>query len=896
MTSHHQPNSFSANGPSEQLRQGFIDFFVKHGHQHLPSSSVSPQGDPSLLFTNAGMNQFKPFFLGSAKPSSTKAVTCQKCVRVGGKHNDLENVGHTPRHLTFFEMLGNFSFGDYFKEQAIALAWECTQSVFQFDPSRIYVSVFRTDNEAYEMWQKHVPSERIVRMDEADNYWSMGAVGPCGPCSELYYDVTQDKSGPKTPKDDPEGIRFLEFWNLVFMQEQRDHNNTLLPLPSKNIDTGAGLERLVALKLGVKNIFEIDILGHIVDGVLRGSGMTSASSEALVASRVIADHLRMLCFSISDGVLPSNTDQGYILRKVIRRAARYGKQLGHQKPFLSSHVQSIIDVMGPSYSIKKDQSRIEEIIELEEESFLRTLSRGGRLLFDTCQSAKNDKRPISGLEAFKLKDTYGMPFEEIVLLAKDNGLTINTEAFLQLEEEAKEISRSGKDAGNTLKPYQKTLLDQDLKSTFCGYEKTKSHSKVLALFQSDQSIPDISAENTEIEVEILFDQCALYVEQGGQISDTGTLVSQENGQVIGYIFASKKIEQDDRSALLYRAKIKNGSIYVNQGLEVTVDLQRRQAITQHHSATHLLNFALKKHLGEHIAQKGSLVTDKGLRFDFNHHKALSPEDILQIERTLLDLITSNAPVLTEEQSYAQVRLDESITQAFGDRYGASVRVVTMGPSKELCGGTHVQALGEVGPIFILKESSISAGVRRIEAVAGMEALNLYHKFQAERSTLAKNLKTSEEKISSRVNDLLTELSQIKKEQEKSALERLEAISDQAIDSLETVGTTDIIALNTNLDPKLLPKLINKIKAKKEICNRPVLIALFNESSESARIVLQNCGTELDAGMLIQTLAPTIGGKGGGRKDQAQAGGSEPSALPRARKQLLSYLAGTPQPT
>lgn len=880
---------------SHQLRKNFIEFFEKKGHKAFPSSNVSPQGDPTLLFTNAGMNQFKPFFLGDTKASNKRAVSCQKCVRVGGKHNDLENVGHTPRHLTFFEMLGNFSFGDYFKQEAIDFAWQCTQEVFGFDPSRVFVSVFKTDDEAFDLWKRYVPEKRIACMGEADNYWSMGATGPCGPCSELYYDMHPQSSHPSTPAQDPDGKRFLEFWNLVFMQDNKMEDGKLLALPSKNIDTGAGLERLVALKMGVENIFEIDTLSQIVDTVhAKLPGATSRSQQSLTASRVIADHLRMLCFAISDGVLPSNTDQGYILRKVIRRAARYGRQLGHPKPFLASHVQTIVEVMKDGYDLKKDQSRIEEILDKEEESFLKTLARGGRLLTDTCESAIKQNRPISGAEAFKLKDTYGMPFEEIVLLAKDNGLQVDEREFASLELKAKEISRSGVQTKSELHSYQRELLGSCESTIFSGYTELESSSKVLAICHDQKIVPHIHIKETPVEVELAVDRSPLYVEQGGQISDTGQLLDRKGGRHVGRVLSSRKIEQDGKSILLYKAQLHSIDLMAGDSLYIQVDAQRRSEITVHHSATHLLHHALRQRLGNHVVQKGSLVSDTGLRFDFSHHKALSSDDLRWIESFLMQLVTTAAPVQTEEMSYESVRGDTSITQAFGDRYGETVRVVTMGPSKELCGGTHVKNIGEVGPILLCKESSISAGVRRIEAVAGTRALAIYHDLQQQRQDLASSLKTSEEKIHHRVEELLQELTAVKKEREKLALKEVDSLIDSAVANSITIVSglyagTCLIFLDTTMDPKSLSKVINHVKSRKQVKENPSLIAILNSFDGNARIVLQNCGSEVDAGQLIQHVAPLIDGRGGGRKDQAQAGGTKVQNLALVKDQIVQYL-------
>lgn len=923
---------------SDTLRRDFLDFFAQHAHAIEPSSSVSPQGDPTLLFTNAGMNQFKPYFLGESRPKSSKVVSSQKCVRVGGKHNDLENVGHTSRHLTFFEMLGNFSFGSYFKEEAIALAFACTKEVFGFPLERLYVSVYEEDQEAYDLWCRIMPKERIVKMGAADNFWSMGSTGPCGPCSELYFDLLGEEKATaqskRSPLEDPEGERFLEFWNLVFMEKNRDAKGTVENLPSKNIDTGAGLERLVALKMGVSNIFEIDSLSYLVKQVFALSEIgdqKNASLEQIVAARVIADHLRMLCFSIHDGVLPSNLEQGYILRKVARRALRYGKSaLGLEEPFLTRLVPHIVRVMAGGYDLSGSCSHIEEVLLKEEESFGRTLKRGGKLLWEVCHKAKSEGRAILGEEAFRLKDTYGMPFDEIALLAKDHHLGIDHEGFIALEQEAKERSKSD--------PGKEPSIDQELRSkllslpptTFVGYNTSSCSARLLAIIEqgelhkqralacNDWTQEIAHGKSTSDSKEhdrlyLLFDQSPLYVEQGGQVSDQGLFTfaspigtvhlrlegalkvkaqgSEGCYDLFGVLHAQvEETEpqgepQQEQTLLATTPRRVEQTIAIHCGLEgqLAFDPQERKATSQHHSATHLLHWALRNHLGPHVIQKGSYVDAHSLRFDFSHHKPLSQKELFEVEQSVSGLIARCERVETKEIPYAEARKDPSIVQAFGDRYGASVRVVSIGPSKELCGGTHVTSSGEIGPFMIVKESSIAAGIRRVEAVTGLGALARIQKLQQERKELASSLKCSEEQMGQKVLDLQSELASLKKEKEHWTKEQLLQVAQQALQGCKKVGAFDVIVYHTTLDGKQLQLLGSMLKGKAD------LIALFNREEQQAQILMLSSHEQLHAGILIGQIAPLIAGRGGGKPQMAQAGGKDPSKLEQAQAKLLELV-------
>ena len=666
------------------LKRDFIHFFKQQNHKHIVSSPVIPHNDPSLMFVNAGMNQFKSIFLGSETPKSNRAVTIQKCIRCGGKHNDLENVGHTSRHLTFFEMLGNFSFGDYFKKEAIDFAWKCSTEVFKIDPVRIFPSVYVDDNEAFDLWTRYVPAERISRMGKKDNFWSMGPTGPCGPCSELYFDRGPSYGDSNLPADDPDGERFIEYWNLVFMQYNQHSDGRMTDLPMQCIDTGAGLERLLMLQQGVSSVFETDVFKEMIQDIesVTNVSYNDVSQEFKNAFHVIADHLRSLCFSISDGAQPSNLDRGYVLRKLVRRAVRYGKLINQAKPFLYNVAPLFIDRFSDLFpELSPHKQRIQDILFTEEESFFKTLKNGEQLLRKVC--VENTNSVISGDDAFKLKDTFGMPFDEIELLAKDYHKTVDTNAFLKLEEEARQRSKQ-----NTKKTAVSTdnidELISETETTFVGFETLSTTSTV-------QQIVKLNDKHTAL----VCSQTPFYAEKGGQIGDQGTVTT--NGTT--YDIIDTQVTKNDT---IYHIVSSNIVLNVGDDVQLSVDHTRRQSIMRNHSATHLLHWALKKHLGDHVQQKGSLVGPDYLRFDFSHHKAVTNEQLTQIEATVNDAIRNEYPIQTDIMSFNDVANDRSITQLFGEKYGDEVRVVRMGPSNELCGGTHVTNTASIALFCIQK--------------------------------------------------------------------------------------------------------------------------------------------------------------------------------------------------
>ena len=860
---------------SQDIRRKFLHYFKTQGHRIIPSSPVVPHDDPTLLFTNAGMNQFKDVFLGKSKRDYVRATTTQKCIRVGGKHNDLENVGHTSRHLTFFEMLGNFSFGDYFKKEAIAFAWDITTNVFGFDPKRVWVSVYKDDDEAFALWEKHLPADRLVRFGEKENFWTMGDTGPCGPCSELLYDRGAAYGDARNPYEDPSGERFLEFWNLVFMQFMRAASGEMTPLPQQSIDTGAGLERVVSLSLGVDNVFKTDVLRGLISGVEELSGVSYVPGEKAPPFHVIADHIRSLSFAVADGAQPSNTDRGYVLRKILRRAVRYGRLLGIQRPFLADLLPRLVDLMGEDFpELPAAQQRIAEVLTLEEESFSRTLQRGGNLMNQVIESSRK-KKMISGEDAFKLKDTYGFPVEEVELLAKDEHLSVDLKRFQELEEEAKERSKK---AHRTVDQAADRTIFQDFAKAhrpceFFGYQELAGEANVFGLVSGGQFV-DALKEGEEGMV--LLDRTCFYSEMGGQVGDTGRIGD----------FEVANTTSPYPGVVVHTGKMSAGTLHKKQKVHLSVDAERRAEVQNHHTATHLLHWALQKVLGGHIKQAGSLVEPLRLRFDFNHHKALSEGELRTIEELVNAEIRRDLPVAVYELSYEEAQKRTDIKQFFGEKYGDRVRVIDLGPSKELCGGTHTSRSGTIGLFKIVKEGSIAAGVRRIEAVAGRAA----EQFVQREEEL---LRDTAALLKSPTGSLLEKLRLMMAEQERLALElkalrkeQLKQMADECIGRKEAIGSSFLVTAVVALSAEELPLLADEI-AKRLSSG---IIALGATAPDRCQLLIHVSGDlPVEARRLIQEVAPLIQGGGGGTKQRAQAGGKNPSALPQALDKLRDVL-------
>jgi len=870
---------------SQQIRRAFLNYFKVQGHTVLPSSPVIPHDDPSLLFINAGMNQFKDVFLGKSKRDYNKAATSQKCIRVGGKHNDLDNVGHTSRHLTFFEMLGNFSFGDYFKKEAIGFAWDVVTHVFAFDPEKIWVSVYKDDDEAFALWEKHIPSHRIVRFGEKENFWSMGETGPCGPCSELLYDRGSGYGDAKNPKEDLSGERYLEFWNLVFMQFERDASGKMTPLPKQSIDTGSGLERVVSLKLGVDNVFQTDILRSLIaqTEVISGKKYNPENKELAPAFHVIADHIRSLAFSIADGVQPSNTDRGYVLRKILRRAVRYGKLLGLQKPFLADILPRLTECMGEDFpEIKIGQNRIAEILTIEEEAFIKTLQRGGNILNQIIDVSRKGSKKISGEDAFKLKDTYGFPLEEILLIAKDENLNVDQAHFHKLEEEAKEKSR--KAHKNTTQTFQANFF-QDFAKThknclFEGYEKIQGHAHLTGIVVDGQFTDTIHEGQEGI---LLMGTTPFYPEMGGQVGDTGTIEHGANQfQVYDTISPFPGV-------IAHVGKMNTGSFQKNEPVHTFVDIERRFQIQNNHTATHLLHWALNEVLGGHIKQAGSLVEANRIRFDFNHHKSVSPEELRKIEDLVNEKIRTNLSVKTYEIPYLEAQKREDIKQFFGEKYGEKVRVVDIDFSKELCGGTHTHSLGNIGLFKIQKESSIAAGVRRLEAISGKAAEKFVQEEEDLLQHLATQLKVTTGSLAEKIGLVLEENKTMELEIKEYRKQKMKGLIEKCLQSTEHLGPIVFLGKEIEIPGEDLhafaEDLLGRIKSG--------VIALGVRLADKCQLLVavspDLVQKNIHAQTLIKQVAPLIQGGGGGKQNMAQAGGKDPLGLPKAIHQIRQLI-------
>lgn len=872
---------------SQDLRRSFLKYFKDRHHAVIASSPVVPHDDPTLLFINAGMNQFKDVFLGKSERDYKRAATAQKCIRVGGKHNDLDNVGHTSRHLTFFEMLGNFSFGDYFKEKAMEYAYEVATQVYEFPKDKIWITVFEKDDEAFNLWQKWMPKERIVRFGEKDNFWAMGDTGPCGPCSELYYDRGPKYGSATTPQDDVTGERFIEFWNLVFMQFNRDASGVFSPLPKQSIDTGSGLERVVALKMGVDNVFGTDILRSLIAEVENISGKKYHLQDPHAAAfHVIADHLRSLSFAIADGAQPSNVDRGYVLRKLLRRAVRYGRGIGLQEPFLAKVLPRLVNVMGEDYpELRSAEHRIAEIITLEEEAFLRTLRRGGNILGDVIQKALDSPlKEISGEESFKLKDTYGFPLEEIMLIAKDTGLTVNLEAYQLLEEQAKEKSRAAH--VSHIQTVEETVYKHYAEThppcEFSGYDTLESEGTVTALYVNGKSVSSIKQGEEGV---IILNTTPFYAEKGGQVGDQGKLYHK------GAEFSVRDCLNPYPGVIVHVGRCEHGVLQLGEPVIASVNAERRGQIAKHHTATHLLHWALAQILGGHIRQAGSLVEQDHLRFDFNHHKPLSNEELRQVEKLVNEKIRTGQPVASYETSYEEVQKKGDIKQFFGDKYGARVRVVDIDFSKELCGGTHVTNVGTIGLFRITKESSIAAGVRRIEAAVGADAEAFMYANEDYANQAAALLKTPLNKLGEKIQVLQEESKQLG-QQLKSY--KKHAIASMALDLVKHFGNAGSVPLLTAIvdqDAEGMQMLTDELFKK----TPSAVIILAAKSADRCQIFVRVSSDLVQrgvhAGQLIKEIGPLVGGSGGGKADSAQAGGKEPSGIDKAFNHAHNFLSG-----
>ena len=834
---------------TSELRAKFLDYFSKNDHEVVDSSPLIPVNDDTLLFTNAGMVQFKDVFLGSEKRPYKRATTTQRCIRAGGKHNDLENVGYTLRHHTFFEMLGNFSFGDYFKEEAIKLAWNFLTNELNLDKERLWISVFREDDEAAEIWSSviGIDPERIVRLDEEDNFWSMGDTGPCGPCSEIYYDHGEQYEGtpPGSPGD--EGDRFVEIWNLVFMQFNRDAKGELTPLPKPSVDTGMGLERVAAVMQGVNSNYETDLFRNLIkasEEVIKSPGEAS--------HKVIADHIRSVSFLIADGITPSNEGRGYVLRRIMRRGIRHGYKLGAKKPFLYSLVEPLVKEMESAFPmLASNQKQIEEIIHNEEKKFLETLDKGIEILEK--EISNMDSKVIPGDVVFKLHDTFGFPFDLTADIAREQDLKLDEAGFNKcMEEQVKNSKSASKFKGTQL---DLSSIDE---TKFLGYDRLNAEGKILGLWNDDLRVDSATADK---EYFLALDQTPFYAESGGQVGDQGKFsCSSGSGQILDCIKQGK--------IFLHTIKIDEGAIKLGDKLKLAVAPDKRASAASNHSATHLMHAALKYVLGSHVEQKGSLVDASKLRFDFSHPKAVTKDEIKQIELLVNQHTLNNAEVKTE-----LMKLDDAIASGaeamFGEKYDDEVRVLSMsdGFSVELCGGTHVTRTGDIGMFVILSESSVSSGVRRIEAVTGAKAVELALEIRSQLQDVQGILNVGASQVSSKVKDLVKENKSLKKGNKSNAKSSVDL--KEVTHKIKNLDLVLIEADTQNIQD--LRKLVDS--SKKDQSERCVLILSHQDSK-----VVMVCGVtddiqeSLSANDVIQAIAKASDGKGGGRKDFAQGAG------------------------
>ncbi|MTC58397.1 MULTISPECIES: alanine--tRNA ligase [Providencia] len=865
-----------------EIRQAFLDFFHTKGHQVVASSSLVPNNDPTLLFTNAGMNQFKDVFLGLDKRAYSRATTAQRCVRAGGKHNDLENVGYTARHHTFFEMLGNFSFGDYFKHDAIRFAWELLTSEqwFNLPKERLWVTVYATDDEAYDIWNKEigVPAERIIRIGDnkgapyaSDNFWQMGDTGPCGPCTEIFYDHGDHIWGgpPGTPEED--GDRYIEIWNLVFMQFNRQSDGTMEPLPKPSVDTGMGLERISAVLQHVNSNYDIDIFRELIAAAAEATGATDLSNKSL---RVIADHIRSCAFLISDGVIPSNEGRGYVLRRIIRRAVRHGYMLGAKDTFFYKLVPTLIKVMGTAADeLQRQQAMVEKVLKTEEEQFARTLERGLQLLDDELASLKGDT--LEGETAFRLYDTYGFPLDLTADVCRERNIKVDEEGFERAMEDQR---RRARESSGFSADYN-ALIKVDKRSEFSGYQHDEQQATITALYKDGQPVDALNAGEEGL---VILDKTAFYAESGGQVGDTGVLTNESGNFVV---LDTQKYGQ----AIGHVGKVESGSLVVNHRISARVNSERRNAIRLNHSATHLLHAALRQILGEHVSQKGSLVNDKYLRFDFSHFEALTQQQLRQVEDIVNAQIRQNSEIETELMDLEGAKAKGAMA-LFGEKYEERVRVLSMGDfSIELCGGTHASRTGDIGLFSILSESGTAAGVRRIEATTGATAIEHLHAQSEQLSAIAHLLKGDANSLVEKVKAALDKLRNLEKEilqlKDQQASQESASLGSKAKD---VKGIKLLVSQLNDTDPKLLRTMVDDLKNQL----KSAIIVLSTTSGDKVSIIVgvtNDLTAKIKAGDLVSYVAQQVGGKGGGRPDMAMAGGSDVKALPTAMASVEQWV-------
>ncbi len=859
---------------SAELRAAFLEFFRQRGHAVRTSSTLVPGNDPTLLFTNAGMVQFKDVFLGREKTDFTRAATSQRCVRAGGKHNDLENVGYTARHHTFFEMLGNFSFGDYFKTDAIHFAWDFLTKELGIPAEKLWVTVFDEDSEAEAIWLEDVKVDpnRFSRIGAKDNFWSMGDVGPCGPCTEIFYDHGEHVAGGPPGSPDEDGDRYIEIWNLVFMQYERDKDGNLTPLPAPSVDTGMGLERIAAVMQGVHSNYEIDLFQRLVETAADLAGSNDLVNSSL---RVIADHIRSCAFLVADGVLPSNEGRGYVLRRIVRRAIRHGYRLGIQNAFFYKLVAPLVAEMGEAYpELTKAQEQVERVLKKEEERFAETLGQGMRIL-ENCV-AKLDGHVIPGDVVFLLYDTYGFPVDLTADFAREHNLSVDHAGFEVEMSAQRDRARAG---GHFSADYDQDIR-HDSVTDFTGYSHLDGSVQILGLFKKGQPVESLEAGDEGV---VVLDQTPFYAESGGQVGDSGLI------ECAGGVFEVTDTQKQGGQLFLHKGKVLKGVIAEGQACEVSVNVDTRRATERNHSATHLLHAALRTVLGEHVAQKGSQVNAERLRFDFSHFDPLTAEEIGLVERLVNEQIRINNAVC------AQIMAKDDAVKAgamalFGEKYGDEVRVLTMGVfSTELCGGTHVQRTGDIGVFKIIGETGVAAGVRRVEAVTGHGALEWIAQREQALLSIAGLLKAAPDKSVDKVQQLLEKNRNLEKELEKLKAKLASSAGDEMTSQAVDINGVKVLAVKLDdVDPKALRDLADQLRNKLG-SSALVLATVSGDKVSLIASVSKDAMDKVKAGDLVNFVATQVGGKGGGRPDMAQAGGNDPTSLSSALQAVPGWV-------
>lgn len=862
---------------SAEIRQAFLDYFEQHGHIPVASSSLVPGNDPTLLFTNAGMVPFKDVFLGHDPRPYVRAVSAQRCVRAGGKHNDLDNVGYTARHHTFFEMMGNFSFGDYFKREAIGFAWNFLTQTLGLPKEKLWVTVHISDDEAERIWKDEVGIDpaRFSKLDE-DNFWQMGDTGPCGPSSEIFFDHGPDVWGgpPGSPEED--GDRYIEIWNLVFMQFDRDASGTLNPLPKPSIDTGMGLERVAAVMQGVHSNYEIDLFQNLLKASAEATGHADTTTPSL---RVIADHIRSCAFLITDGVLPSNEGRGYVLRRIIRRAVRHGHKLGASEPFFYTLVEALDAEMGDAYpELRKAKEQIARILLKEEEQFARTLDHGMGLLETALEEL--DGKVLSGATVFKLYDTYGFPYDLTADVCRERGVTLDEDGFQRELEAQRERARAASQFGADYS----ASISLEGETTFTGYEQLSDDATVTAIL--DESGNERATLDVDQKGVVVLDRTPFYAESGGQVGDSGYL------HVDGGRFQVTDT-QKQRGHHLHHGVMVEGTLDVGGHVKPQVDASLRAATVRNHSATHLLHKALRIVLGEHVQQKGSLVTAERLRFDFSHFEPMTSEQLKEVERLVNEQVLANAPTKTEQMSLDEAKA-KGAAALFEAKYAENVRVLTIGAddfSIELCGGTHVARSGDIGCCHIISEVGIASGVRRIEAITGENALQYFYQQEARVNRIGERIKAKPEQVESRVESLVERNRQLEKELEQLKAKLASAAGSDMLDQAEDVLGVKLIATQLEgVAGKELRNVMDQLKNK--MGSGVIVLGVADKEASKVSLIVgvtQDLTDRVKAGELVNHVASQVGGKGGGRADMAQAGGSQPEALPDALKSVSSWL-------